>query len=170
MRSIFFLFGIFIMGMGYSQNILLPQKSSSSTFNSDGKWIIGGNIGANIDSERLDIQIAPRVGYRIIENLELGASVSYTFRNTKSVSMRTLGVGPYLSYVYQGFVFGTSYQHLMSSTKVKITENIAKRSENALFVSVGYRHQIGGKAYAELGMRYNLLYNRQCGKKWCFFN
>lgn len=158
MKKVILTFGfVFICGFLFAQQ----GSSSVSKSYSLSKWTFGGNIGLSGGSYGLGVFVTPRVGYKVSENFEVAANLNYTFQNTKYYSNNLVGFGPSVAYyVQRNFFVNSSFQHYFVSQKHKDTKISYKVNENALYVGGGYMQYLGGRAYMQLGVSYNVLYNK----------
>lgn len=154
MKKVFTTIGLlFFFGCAVAQNILTTSPDTR-------KWNFGGDIGLGVNSNSTDVYVAPRVGYALTENLEVALNVNYTFRKANNYKMNIFGVGPELSYYFQGLFANVSYRYHTSSVKNDYTDRYVTHNENALLVGGGYQYFIGGNTYVRAGVQYNLLYKK----------
>ena len=140
-----------------SPNILDPDYQNSRP----NPWTYGGNIGIGYSTYGLGIDVSPRLGYKITEDLELAAVVNGSFQNSEYYRSLLVGVGPALTY-YIGRVayVSSSYQHYFISQKHKNTDYKYNTEEDALYVGAGYMQNVGGNVYIQIGVSYNVLYKK----------
>lgn len=132
-----------------------------------GQWVFGGDIGAGFGSGT-SIRIAPEVGYRLNNGLEMGVGAGYNFysydySNNLTYKSNFFNVGPYVSYdISQMFFVKAQYQYLGGTQKqeylgYEVSNDI---SENALWLGGGYQNRIGNNAFYKIGFMYNVLYDK----------
>ncbi|ATA88301.1 hypothetical protein [Capnocytophaga stomatis] len=158
MKKLILTFGfIFICGFLAAQQ----GNSSISKAYSPNNWTFGGNVGLSGGSYGLGVFITPRVGYKISESFEIAMNLNYTFQSTEYYKNNLLGFGPSVSYyIGRNFFANSSFQHYFVSQKHKTTKASYNARENALYIGGGYMQHLGGRAYMQLGLSYNVLYDK----------
>lgn len=140
-----------------SPNILDPAYQSSRP----NPWTYGGNIGVNYNTYGWVVELSPRLGYKITEDLELSAVVNGSLFHTEYYRNLSVGVGPALSYYIGRTVYlNSTYQHYFVSQKSKSTNKSYNVEEDALYLGAGYMQHLGGNAYMQIGVSYNVLYKK----------
>ena len=136
------------------------SQVENSTQNS--KWTFGGyagltgGFGSNIG---IAVHVAPRVGYKISENLETGLMGSLNWQNSSYSYSTLFGIGPFVNYYLgRNFYLGSQFQEYFISQKVKSSE------EKYRFKRICTLHwwrlyaKNGHHSYLQLGAMYNVLW------------
>lgn len=131
----------------------------------DNKWTFGGGAGIGVSNGRgfsaTTISVAPRVGYKLTEDFELGISGSGSWLNSRNFSTTMFGVGPFANYYFgRNFYASARHQHYFISQKNKVDNIKYKDNEDALYLGAGYMTKIAGGAYMQIGASYNVLYQK----------
>lgn len=128
--------------------------------NNDPKWVYGGSVGFSVGDDIYGIQLSPKVGYTILPDLVLGATINYTFQQYNQAKSSVFGIGPTLHYYSSmNYYLHTSFQHFFVSQKNQ-GHSISIR-EKALYVGGGYLQRISDNVSLQIGAVYNLLYNKE---------
>lgn len=144
-----------------------------------GKVIVGANLGfgiRNYNQRRyLNFEFSPQVGYRIIDQLEVGTRLVYHFEYAKSgiiddgtghfqtvdkISHNFLGISPYINFEFwRGFYIQAEYEGVYCFTKKTSVEGTerAGRWYNNLSAGVGYRYYIGDAGFVYIIGSYNVF-------------
>lgn len=139
--------------MGQNSNVLSPNYQQSN------KITYGGNIGFNYTNYGIGVDLSPRLGYKITNDLELTAVVNGSLHHTEYYRNLSISVGPALSYYLGRVVYLTSsFQHYIVSQKSKKTDETYNTQEQALYIGGGYMQQLGNRTYMQIGATYNVLY------------
>lgn len=161
MKKSFILFGL-ILALAMNAQIAVQQNNAGS----GGKWTFGGNIGLGPSSDGgFQVSIAPEVGYKASENLELGAAVGYNYFKNDFYKSSFFNFGPYANYsILQSLFLRAQYQYLFGDAEAATgysfgTSTNKDISESALWLGGGYQSRIGNNVYYRIGMMYNVLYN-----------
>ena len=150
------LFSVATLAMAQSPNILDPDYQNSHP----NRWTYGGNIGLSY-TYGLGVDISPRVGYKLTDDLELAAIVNGSLQHSEYYRSLSVSVGPALSYyIGRAAYVSTSYQHYFISQKHKTTDIKYNTEEDALYIGGGYMQNIGGNVYVQIGASYNVLYKK----------
>ena len=163
MRKFFYLMALCIPLIISAQeddgNILLPKNRKNT--NPFENWTLGGNVGFSVGGSLWGISVAPRVGYKLTESLELAFKVNYNYQGGKNVQYQFLGLGPSVNYYFLRSAYGqVSYQHYFISQKFSGNSRSYPLEESALYLGAGYLQPLGGNTYAQLGFTYNVLYKK----------
>ncbi|MFC3159961.1 hypothetical protein ACFOEQ_17035 [Chryseobacterium arachidis] len=106
-----------------------------------------------------NLSAAPRVGYRLTDDLEGGLLGSVSWQKSNSYSSTMFGVGPFLNYyIARTFYVSANYQHYFINYKDKFYDFKANADEDALYLGGGYMQRIGNNSYLQLGLMYNVLW------------
>jgi len=144
-----------------------------------GKVIVGGNVGfgiRNYNQRRwVNFEFSPQVGYRIIDQLEIGTRIVYHLEYAKSgiidpgtgipqpverYSCNYLGISPYINFEFwRGFYLQAEYEGVYGfAKKTSGGESIrAGRWYNNLSAGVGYRYYIGNFGFVYIIGSYNVF-------------
>lgn len=132
---------------------------------SDNKWTFGGYAGlggAFGNGGGTSLYITPRVGYKLTDNLEAGASGNFTWNNSKHQSSTMVGIGPFLNYYFERKFYATaSFQEYFINRRIKSTDKKFSSNEEALYIGGGYMQRLGQNVYMQIGARYNVLYKEK---------
>ena len=144
-----------------SSTLIFAQMSESSSFNS-GKWTFGGSAGINGTFgtySTFGVSIAPRVGYKISENLEFGGISSFSLLNSDFYTTTLFGIGPFANYYFARNFYATAqFQEYIVTQKLKSTGDRSGKDEAALYLGGGYMTKIGNNIYMQIGAMYNVLW------------
>lgn len=130
-----------------------------------GKAIFGGNLGLGLNGNRFNLTLAPQVGYRVFNFVELGARGSYSLnmyfsRQYGTESLHGFGFGPYITFqVYSGLVIHGEYERLYLLQHYN-GQNVGNWYNN-FFVGGGYRSYTSERSYAFFLLLYNLNWDHQ---------
>ena len=144
-----------------SSTFTFAQISESSSLNS-GKWTFGGSASINGTFgtySTFGFSVAPRVGYKISENVEAGILAGFNFLNTDYYSSTLFGIGPFANYYFgRNFYLSGQFQEYIINQKDKTTGQRHGFDEAALYFGGGYMTRVGNNAYMQLGAMYNVLW------------
>lgn len=115
--------------------------------------IIGGTLDLGISNTIGYFMIAPSLGYRVVEGVELGIGTGYTLlTDFNTQSQHNFSGGPYLKlYPDKSFFIQVEGQLTYVSTN-KLTYS------NAL-AGIGYNSYMSERAYISTGIKLNLIAN-----------
>lgn len=153
MKKHFILFGLLI-GLSATAQI------STSAMTQENRWTYGGNVGLGFGSNNyFNVQVSPRVGYRLTEDLEAGVMGSVSFQSSRYYQSTMFGVGPFANYYLgRSFFLGTSFQQYFINYREKHTDYKYDKDESALYLGGGYMQRISNGAYFQIGVMYNVLW------------
>ena len=138
------------------------SQVENSTQNS--KWTFGGYAGLTGgfgSNSGIAVHIAPRVGYKISENLETGLMGSLNWQNSSYSYSTLFGIGPICELLFgQKFLFRFSFQEYFINQKVKSSEEKYSSNEAALYIGGGYMQRMGNNSYLQIGGMYNVLWKQ----------
>lgn len=145
------LFFVLISGLA------MAQISTEAT---SGKWTFGGGIGLGFGSNGyFNVGISPRAGYKVLDNLEVGAQGSLNFQSSDYYKSTMIGIGPFANYYFaQNFYASTLMQHYFVNYTDKLYDYKADAEETALYLGGGYMQRIGTNAAMQIGLMYNVLW------------
>lgn len=143
-------------------SILGFSQIAMSSGNQTNRWTFGGGLGLAFGSNSyFNLQVSPRVGYKITEQLEGGIIGNVSWQKDDYYSSTMLGVGPFVNYYFaRSFFVGANLQQYFINTKEKFTGYKFDTDETALYLGGGYMQSIGNNAYMQLGVMYNVLWKR----------
>ncbi len=150
-----------LLAFSINAQIAISQSPNS------GKWTFGGNIGLGpSDNGGFQFSIAPEVGYRTSDNLEIGCALGYNYFKNDFYKSNFFNAGPYVNYsIMQNLFLRAQYQYLFGNSKTEDgytfngLNNSQDISESALWLGGGYQNRIGDNVYYKIGVMYNVLYN-----------
>lgn len=156
MKKLYFLL---IMALGAHQ-LAAQEEPSPQAVPQPQRWTFGGSLGFSGGSGgRFGITVAPRVGYLLSPELEVGVRGSYTWLQSDWYTSNQVGIGPFANYYFpQRFYLGAQFQQNFLGQKMRDGGPTYTTSEAALFLGGGYLMRLGGSASLQLGLMYNVLY------------
>ncbi len=139
---------------------VFSQVSVGASPENSNQWTFGGGIGLGFGSNNyFNLSAAPRVGYRLTNDLEGGVLGSVSWQKSNAYSSTMFGVGPFLNYyIGRTFFISANYQHYFINYKDKLYDFKTNENEDALYLGGGYMQQIGNNSYLQLGLMYNVLW------------
>lgn len=162
MKKLLFLIAISLFTTGFAQ--IGTRMPSTKIGGENSKWTLGGYAGlggAFGNGGGIAIYITPRVGYKVTENFELGLASNLNWQNSKYYSSTTFGVGPFANYYFgRSFYLSGMFQEYFYSQKDKVNDMKYSGNEAALYLGGGYMQKLGDRVYMQMGVMYNVLYNR----------
>lgn len=141
-------------------SILCFSQIAMSSGNQPNRWTFGGGLGLGFGSNSyFNLQVSPRVGYKITEQLEGGLSGNVSWQTSDYYRSTMFGVGPFANYYFgRSFFVGANLQQYFINSKEKFTNNKYSTDETALYLGGGYMQNIGNNAFAQFGIMYNVLW------------
>ena len=154
MKKLFISLLILISGLMFSQISAESPPSESS------RWTFGGGLGVGFGSNSyFNLQVAPRVGYRVTKDLEAGLIGSVSWQTSDFYKSTMFGVGPFVNYYFaRSFFVSGNLQHFFVNYQDKFYDFKSNQQETALFLGGGYMQQIGNNSFMQIGLMYNVLY------------
>ncbi|WP_379967322.1 hypothetical protein [Epilithonimonas sp. UC225_85] len=131
--------------------------TSRTQFN---RWTFGGGLGVGFGSNSyVNLQVSPRIGYKITEQLEGGLMGNVSWQTSDYYKSTMVGVGPFVNYYFgrSFFISGNLQQYFINSEE-KYTGYKFDRDETALYLGGGYMQPLGNNAFAQFGLMYNVLW------------
>lgn len=124
------------------------------------RWTFGGGLGVGFGSNSyFNLQISPRVGYRITDEVEAGIIGGYSLQKDDYYNSTMFGVGPFANYYFaRSFFIGANLQQYFITTEAKYSTQKFKADETALYIGGGYMQSLGNNAFAQFGIMYNVLW------------
>ncbi len=124
------------------------------------RWTFGGGLGVGFGSNSyFNLQVSPRVGYKITEQLEGGIIGNVSWQKDDYYSSTMFGVGPFVNYYFaRSFFVGANLQQYFINSKEKFTNYKYNTDETSLYLGGGYMQSLGNNAFAQFGIMYNVLW------------
>lgn len=133
-----------------------------------GKTVVGGNLGLGLNGRNFSFTIAPQIGYRVINAVEVGVRGTYSLSVNfdpyyGNSSLNCFGGGPYATVqVYKGLCLHAEDEMLYCLQRYNHqTVDLQNSWYNSVMVGGGYRSYYGNNSYAFLLILYNLSWNHQ---------
>lgn len=154
MKKLFISSFILISGLLFSQ--VAVGKPAAET----NKWTFGGGLGVGFGSNSyFNLQVAPRVGYRLTNDLEAGLIGSVSWQTSDFYKSTMFGFGPFVNYYFaRSFFVSGNLQHFFVNYEDKFYDFKNNQQETALYLGGGYMQQIGNNSFMQIGLMYNVLY------------
>ncbi|MBS1571226.1 MAG: hypothetical protein JST62_02365 [Bacteroidetes bacterium] len=123
-------------------------------------WTYGGYAGIGAGSGGTSIYITPRIGYKLVENFEMGMAGNFTWSNSSYHNSTMIGVGPFANYYLArtAYISGMFQEYFINYNNKTNNQN-SSNNEAVLYLGGGYMQQLGNNAYMQIGAMYNVLYN-----------
>lgn len=156
MKKIFTLGLIVINILAYSQIATNSGKQSN-------RWTFGGGLGVGFGSNSyFNLQVSPRVGYKITDQLEGGIIGNVSWQSSDYYKSTMFGVGPFVNYYFaRSFFIGANLQQYFINSKEKFTGYKFDTDETALYLGGGYMQSVGNNAFVQFGIMYNVLWKER---------
>ena len=124
------------------------------------KWTFGGGIGVGFGSNSyFNLQVAPRIGYKLTNDLETGVVGSVSWQSSNSYKSTMFGLGPFVNYYFaRSFFVSGNLQHFFVNYEDKLYDYKNNQQETALYLGGGYMQRIGNNSFMQIGLMYNVLY------------
>lgn len=131
-----------------------------SSGNQNNRWTFGGGLGVGFGSDSyFNLQVSPRVGYRITDQLEGGIIGNVSWQKDNYYTSTMFGVGPFANYYFaRTFFVGANLQQYFINSKEKFTGYKFNTDETALYLGGGYMQSLGNNAFVQIGLMYNVLW------------
>lgn len=154
MKKLFISSLIFISGLSFSQIAVGTPTAEPN------RWTFGGGLGVGFGSNSyFNLQVAPRVGYRLTNDLEAGLIGSVSWQSSDFYKSTMFGVGPFVNYYFaRSFFVSGNLQHYFVNYEDKLYDFKSDQQETALYLGGGYMLQIGDRSFMQIGLMYNVLY------------
>lgn len=140
--------------------VLAFSQIGVSQSGSDNRWTYGGGLGMGFgNGGRFNVQISPRVGYRITSDFEMGLMGNFTWQTADAYKSTMFGVGPFANYYFgRNFYLTSAFQEYFINFKNKYDNKTYDTEESALYLGAGYMTRIAGNSYFQVGLTYNVLW------------
>lgn len=154
-KLVSFLF-LVISILGFSQVAV-----NSGTQNN--RWTFGGGLGLGFGSDSyFNLQVSPRVGYKITDQLEGGIIGNVSWQTSNYYKSTMFGVGPFVNYYFaRSFFLGANLQQYFINSEEKYTGYKFDKDETALYLGGGYMQSIVNNAFIQFGVMYNVLWKER---------
>lgn len=124
------------------------------------RWTFGGGLGLGFGSNSyFNLQVSPRVGYKITDQLEGGLIGNVSWQTSDFYKSTMFGVGPFANYYFaRSFFVGANLQQYFINSTEKYNNYKYSTDETALYLGGGYMQSMGNNAFMQLGIMYNVLW------------
>ena len=138
------------------------STSSSISDPNNNKITYGGSVGFSSVSGGFALNVSPRVGYRLSNDVETGLMASYHYINSSSATWNNIAIGPFVNYyITQQFYATAMYQHMFLNASPKANNTVSfSKEEDALYLGGGYMTRLGSNSFMQIGLLYNVLWNK----------
>lgn len=154
MKKLFISTLILVSGLSFSQFSVATPTSDTN------KWTFGGGLGVGFGSNSyFNLQVSPRVGYRLTNDLEAGLMGSVSWQTSDYYKSTMFGFGPFANYYFaRSFYVSGNLQHYFVNYEDKFYDFKNNQQETALYLGGGYMQQLGNNSFMQIGLMYNVLY------------
>ena len=154
MKKLFISLLILISGLAFSQVSVGTPTSDTN------RWTFGGGLGVGFGSNSyFNLQVSPRIGYRLTNDLEAGLMGSVSWQSSDFYKSTMFGFGPFVNYYFaRSFYVSGNLQHYFVNYEDKFYDFKNNQQETALYLGGGYMQQIGNNSFMQIGLMYNVLY------------
>lgn len=156
MKKLFILCLVLISFLSFSQIAMSPQTPAN-------RWTFGGGLGIGFGSDSyFNLQVSPRFGYKITDQLEGGMIGNVSWQTSNFYKSTMFGVGPFMNYYFaRSFFVGGNLQQYFINSEEKYYGYKFRTDETALYLGGGYMQPIGNNAFAQFGLMYNVLWKER---------
>lgn len=156
MKKLFSLSLMLVSVLSFSQ---IAMSSGTQT----NRWTFGGGLGVGFGSNSyFNLQVSPRVGYKITEQLEGGVIGNVSWQTSDYYKSTMFGVGPFMNYYFaRSFFIGANLQQYFINSEEKFTGYKFDTDETALYLGGGYMQPLGNNAFVQFGIMYNVLWKER---------
>lgn len=144
-------------------NILAYSQIAMNSGTQSNRWTFGGGLGVGFGSNSyFNLQVSPRVGYKITDQLEGGIIGNVSWQSSDYYKSTMFGVGPFVNYYFaRSFFIGANLQQYFINSKEKFTGYKFDTDETALYLGGGYMQSLGNNAFVQFGIMYNVLWKER---------
>jgi len=144
-------------------NILVYSQIAMNSGTQSNRWTFGGGLGVGFGSNSyFNLQVSPRVGYKITDQLEGGIIGNVSWQSSDYYKSTMFGVGPFVNYYFaRSFFIGANLQQYFINSKEKFTGYKFDTDETALYLGGGYMQSLGNNAFVQFGIMYNVLWKER---------
>ena len=141
-------------------NVFCFSQIAMSSGTQTNRWTFGGGLGIGFGSNSyFNLQLSPRVGYKITDQLEGGIIGNVSWQSSNYYKSTMVGVGPFANYYFaRSFFVGANLQQYFINSKEKFSGYKYNTDETALYLGGGYMQNIGNNAFIQFGIMYNVLW------------
>lgn len=153
-----------------------PEAAKQITKSSwSDKWVFGGSGGLSFGTNT-NIFLSPQVGYRLKDNLVVGAGYMYNYARWRSIfangsfqntNFENTIHGPnfFLSYMpLESLFLGAQFELLNHDAYLynlnTLDFDVENRWTEVLFIQAGFVQRFNKKGMMQVGLRYNLLHDQ----------
>ena len=134
----------------------------------EGKTVLGGNFGFGLSGRNFSLTVAPQVGYRVHNAVELGGRLSYSLSayfdaQYGNSSLHCFGFGPYATVqIFKGLSFHVEDEVLYCLQRFN-HQTVSERNKwyNSVFVGGGYKSYTSDNSFVFFLLLYNLSWDYQ---------
>lgn len=159
-----------------------PKEASAQYYDGigmKGKVIVGANFGFGYGRYNgqncINFELSPQVGYRIVDQLEIGTRIVYHLEHARSVKdpysvpgtiseskqiTNYLGISPYINFEFwRGFYVQAEYEGVYAFTQTRSGGQYYEGAHwyNTLPLGIGYRYYLGESGFAYIAGFYNVF-------------
>ena len=163
-RLLSILFFLLINSIAFSQeeDYSRDHDSRKSFGNSERKFVFGGGGGLQFGNPTL-IELSPKFGYRLTENLLIGSSITYMYYR-KEYSFGTYELNHYGGSVFANYLFLEKFfphveYELLNIEYINYHYENSRKWVQSVFVGGGYYQQLGANAFVQFMLLYNLTHD-----------
>lgn len=130
MKKLFISLLILISGLSFSQITVETPTAETN------KWTFGGGLGVGFGSNSyFNLQVSPRVGYRLTKDLETGLMGSVSWQTSDFYKSTMFGLGPFVNYYFaRSFYVSGNLQHFFINYEDKLYDFKSNQQETALYL------------------------------------
>lgn len=153
MKAITFVLPILLLytNFTFSQKIEIPKETNAN------RWRFGGGLGLSVGNHSTGIHVSPSVGYMLTPQLEMGATLAYTYNKHRESKYNVFSGGLFGSYHIIPELFTRAHYEYYTGTR-KYNGLSDTFNENALWIGAGYQNY--GRVRFQTGIMYNALHDK----------
>ena len=160
------MFLIFVLTLGLFP--VLHAQFLSDVKDMEGKTVLGGNFGFGLSGRNFSLTVAPQIGYRVRNAIELGGRLSYSLSayfdaQYGNSSLHCFGAGPYATVqIYKGLSVHVEDEVLYCLQRFN-HQTVTQRNKwyNSVFVGGGYKSYTTDSSFVFFLILYNLSWDYQ---------
>lgn len=142
--------------------VVAPAAAQVGMSRSDGRFTFGGGLGLGA-TDVTYITVSPYLAYRITDELDIGASLSYRYRNdnrfSRDLATHDVGSSVFTRYHLPGPLFVQAELEYMSYEVYRADFSKERRGVTSVLAGGGFSQPIGSNASAHLVLMYNFSYS-----------
>ncbi len=132
---------------------------SSTSSDPNSKWVYGGYAGLGFTSGSFSLYTSPSLGYKVNKDFVIGLEGDLSWNKSDYSRHISFGIGPFLRYfIGRQFYASAAYRYYFINQKVE--NKSYNLNEATLNLGAGYLQPLGEKAYLQIGVNYNVLYDK----------